>query len=944
MMPRPSFFLILLVLGMLILQSGFSRATSSDWKCAPTGDEGHWDCGAQEALSERELGEDADSAQTRYDPLSGESSGPEDRPSLLGHKGAFDTPLAKEQPSKAKVSGWDCQASSDEGPERGWICSLTGRDPRGMAHVVSEAGEDEENWAEANEITREDEERFLTLMGRLPVNPWTRLCAIKVGKRLPPPLSEFMLTQEEREARDKAPMEGDADFFELIDNEVTNLGGSAHIVQADQELWADFITRNLTTGALNAHGNVIYKDKTEIVMADSAHLKGDGRGVFRNSQFILPQVAGRGTSRVTYLDSSVLSRYENFSYTTCPPGNQSWVLHADDVRVNKESGYATTKSAWMSVGDIPILWTPYMAFPVDGRRMSGFLNPTMGGTSVNGYNFMVPYYFNIAPEMDATVALRYVTTHGFMSMNEFRYLTDTSQGRVIANIMPYDEAYSANNPNDNQRTRGQFGYRDASRFSESLSMQTDINYVSDQNYLTQLGGPLSMVDTNNIQSRTMLDYASPVGDFNLLANYYETINPAIPKQAYPYFYLPKLQHDFGLNVFDTGLQFTNQTQMAEIQASTGQRTTGQRFVMRPSLSMPFEDTWGFFRPKATLALNQYSLQNTSQWQQLQHEAGVDITAASTPNFAVPVLSMDAGTYYDREFELLDKSWQQTIEPRLFYVYIPYANQSQIPNFDSTLYDFTYYQLFRENRYTGYDRMGDTNSLTAAVTTRFIDGEKGYDRFRATIGNIAYFDSRKVTTIGVTPNTYSQSFSNLVADVYGGLTEDWSLYTAGQYNASQNVLARGQVGLTYNNRQNQILNLIYRYRLNQTTNEECVTSQNSIYYGPLSSFNDCLNLTDVSFRLPLFAGWHAIGRWEYSMLSNATLESLAGFEKETCCYKVALLLRRYLNNISTNPNGSVSVQSNDAFFVQFDLKGFAGVNNDVDKFLQRSITGYRYEDY
>lgn len=921
-------------------------AAEGDWHCQPGGSDGHWDCGASSALPEpvRELGADETAANSRYDPLSGETSGPEDQPELLTRKGPFDTPLAKDQPPKTKVSGWDCQASADEGPDRGWICSLTGRDPRGMAHVVSEPGEDDENWTEATAITREDEERFLTLMGKLPANPWTRLCAIKVGKRLPPPLSEFQLTREEREARDHAPTDGDADFFELIDNEVSSFVGSAHLVQADQELWADFITRNLTTQAINAHGNVIYKDKTEIVMADSAHLKGDGRGVFRNSQFILPQVPGRGTSRVTYLDSAVLSRYESFSYTTCPPGNQSWVLHADNVKVNKETGRATAQNAWMTIGDIPLLWTPYMAFPIDGRRVSGFLTPAMGGTSVNGYNFLIPYYFNIAPEMDATVGMRYVTSRGYMSMNEFRYLTDTSQGRILANIMPYDQKYNANDPNNNQRTRGQIGFRDESRFSESVAMHTDINLVSDQNYLYQLGGPLSMVDTNNIQSRAMLDYQSPIGGVNLMANYYQTINPAIPKQAYPYFYLPKLQHEFGGELFDTGLLFSNQTQVAEIMASTSERTTGQRFLMRPTVSMPFEETWGFFRPKATLALNQYSLQSTEKWQETQRLGGVDITQSSNPNFAIPMLSMDAGTYFDRDVELWDTSFQQTIEPRLFYVYIPYANQSQIPTFDSTQYDFTYYQLFRENRYTGYDRIGDTNSLTAAVTTRFIDGEKGYDRFRATLGNIAYFDDRKVTTVGMTPQTYSQSFSNLVADLYGGLTEDWGFYSAGQYNASQNVLSRGQVGLTYNNRQNQILNLIYRYRLNQTTNRECLTNSESSNYGPLASFNDCLNLTDVSFRLPLLAGWHAVGRWQYSLLNNVTQESLAGLEKETCCYKVALLLRRYLNNINTNPDGSVNVQSNDAFFVQVDFKGFASANNDVDKFLQRAITGYRYNDY
>lgn len=923
----------------LLIAAGSSFASESDWKCAPDPKTGHWACGASvvanAAQKEKELGEESKSPGVQFDPLSGEKTGPEDRPGLLdGKHGPFNSDVAKDKEPNKKVSGWNCQPSVDEGEDRGWICSLSGRDPRGMAHVVrEEISDDDEHWSESRHITREDEERFQVLMGKLPSNPWTRLCAVKVGKRLPPALVEYTMTQEERKARDNAPTDMDADFFELVDGEVSTLIGSAHLVQADQELWADHITRNLMSQAINAHGTVIYKDKTEIIMSDSAHLKGDGRGVFRNSEFLLPQVPGRGTSRVTYLDSAILSRYENFSYTTCPPGSQQWVLHADSVRMNKDTGFATAQNAWLGLYDIPMFWTPYMSFPIDGRRMSGFLNPGMGYTKINGFNLVVPYYWDIAPNMDATIQERYLSTRGYMGMHEFRYLTNSSRGRLIADILPYDE--------QTKTTRGQFGYQDNSVWAQNLTSQVDLNYVSDANYLTQLGSPLAMVDSNNITSRASVNYAAgDFGNFNVMANYYQTINPAIPKGQYPYYYLPKLQHDWANNLLDTGLTLSNTIQLADMQSTSDQVTTGQRLVLRPKLSMSMEESWGFIRPSATMAFNQYSLQNTSQWQSLQQANGVAIQQVSNPSYATPILSVDAGSYFDREFTMSEQSWTQTIEPRLFYVYIPYADQSNIPVFDSTPYDFTYYQLFRENRYTGYDRIGDTNSVTAAVTSRLIDNEKGFDRFRATIGNVAYFDPRQVTTVGAVPLTYSQSFSNIVGDLYTGITEDWSAYTAGEYNASQNVISRGQVGLTYNNRQNQILNLIYRYRLNQNTNSGCPTTTTTQSYSYLSTFSGCLDLTDVNFRLPLVAGWQVIGRWEYSLLNNTTLESFVGLERETCCYKFAIIGRRYLNSI--NSNGTAV--TNDAIFVQMDLKGFATVNSDVDKFLQRSISGYRYQDY
>lgn len=927
--------LLQLFFSVLIFSAPNVFATQNDWKCAQDTKTGHWQCGTPKESAEpqgAELGDEKPIEAPRFDPLSGTTTGAEDRPGLLKGNGPFNSAIAKDEAPKAKVSGWNCQPSGDEGEDRGWICSLSGKDPRGMVHVVGEAGKEDEHWSESRMITREDEERFLTLMGRLPSNPWTRLCAIKVGKHLPPTLAEYKLSKAEREARDTAPTDIDADFFELIDGEVSTFIGSAHMTQADQELWADHITRNLTTDAINAHGTVVYKDKAQIITSDSAHLKGDGRGVFRNSQFILPQVPGRGTARLTYLDSDILSRYETFSYTTCPPGNQTWVLHSDNVKMNKDTGFATAYNAWLEFYDIPMFYSPVMAFPIDGRRMSGFLNPAFGYTKVNGFNVAVPYYWDIAPNMDATLQARYMATRGYMQLNEFRYLTDSSRGRLVVDVVPYDE--------QTKTTRGQVGFGDTSNWLPNLNSIVDLNYVSDANYLSQLGSPLALIDYNNITSRAMMNYsAGEFGGVSLLANYYETINPAIPKNSYPYFYMPSLSHGWGTDILGSGLQFSNTFSFADIQANSNQMTTGQRIALRPKLTMPFEYSWGFIRPSATLAYTQYSLQNVNNWQSLQQSNGVNVSAQSNPSYTVPILSLDAGTYFDRDFEMLDHGWTQTIEPRLFYVYIPYTNQSSIPVFDTTPYDFTYYQLFRENRYTGYDRVGDTNSITAAVTSRVIDAEKGFDRLRATIGNIAYFDNRQVTTIGAVPTSYSQGFSNLVGDIYTGITEDWSFYTAGQYNASQNVFARGQVGLTYNNRMNQILNLVYRYRLNQTTNTGCPTV-NTPNYNYLATFSDCLDLTDVSFRLPLFAGWHVMGRWEYSFLNSTTLETFVGIERETCCYKFAIIARRYLNQVNSN----ATVSTNDAIYVQMDFKGFTTVNSDADKFMQRTITGYRFQDY
>jgi LPS-assembly protein len=299
--------------------------------------------------------------------------------------------------------------------------------------------------------------------------------------------------------------------------------------------------------------------------------------------------------------------------------------------------------------------------------------------------------------------------------------------------------------------------------------------------------------------------------------------------------------------------------------------------------------------------------------------------------------MDTGTFFENETSFGDKPYLSTIEPRLFYVYIPYVNQNNIPVFDSSSYDTTYYQLFRENWYTGYDRVSNANDVTAAVTTKLIDSSTGLERLRATVGNRAYFSGQQVTLTGLPTSYQSQGYSNIVADLGSAITHDWSFYSGGQYNVPFSSVERAQAGFIYNNRKNQILNLAYRYRLDQYSGLPC----------PLNNPNsDCLNLTDISGRLPLIDNWYAVGRWEYSLLNRITLDSFFGIEKETCCWRFAVLGRHYLNSITspTATQPTVTGSATNTVFLQLELKGFSVLGDQIDQFLERTITGYRYSGY
>ena len=692
------------------------------------------------------------------------------------------------------------------------------------------------------------------------------------------------------------------------------------------------------TNALNAHGNVVYVDKAYALSSDSGFLDADTtRGTFRNSQFILPAVPARGAARLTHVDSSTLSRYETFTYTSCPPGDQDWLLHATDVKINKETGTGTARNAWVDFKGVPFFYTPYMSFPVDKRRQSGFLSPSFGTTSVSGFSFQAPYYFNLAPNYDYTFTPRYLTQRGFQLNNEFRYMTETSRGRIVGNIVPYDAAAKDIPADNTPTTRGQAAWRNDSIFTENLTAHVDANYVSDSRYLNQLGSPLNLTDKNNIRSIGYLSYAGPGYGVRTQIDYYQTINPnIIQANAQPYFHLPEVMFYYGSPIFDTGLRFDSQLVFDGFDTSAKGRTTGQRLKMMPKLSYTYAQAAGYITPSATLVYNQYWLTNPGDWTGRQETAWSSTAYApsfntrSSESFAAPIFSLDSGLFFEREFDLAERPLLQTLEPRLFYVYIPKVNQNDIPVFDSSQYDFTYYQLFRENRFTGSDRIGDANDLTLALTTRLIDQQSGLERLRATLGNAAFFQNHEVTLLGPPPASYSEDFSNLIGDVYAGITEHWSLHTGGQYNPSRGQVDRGLVALQYNNQKNEILNLAYRYRRNQYT-LKCLKGDPD---------NGCLDLTDVSLRLPIADGWHVIGRWQYSLQDQVTLESFAGIERETCCWRFTLLGRHYINNITAEGNN----QANNGIFFQFELKGLTALGDQVDQFLARSITGYRYDRY
>lgn len=841
-------------------------------------------------------------------------------------------------------SGWNCRPSAD----KTWDCSLSGPDSHGEAHIVGTGESQAESWSQSSDMTRQDEQRFSRILARMPADPWALSCGRRNNEHTVS--SEFLLSDADRTLREKSPLQITADRAELVHGEASNYLGGAELKRADQSLFGDFVTHNSKGGVINAKGEVIYREKGLALAGDTAFMKlNSDEGILRNSQFILETVPARGTSRVTHIDSKTKSRYETATYTTCPPGDQDWMLHASHVTLDKDAGRGTAKNAWLKFKGVPFLYTPWMSFPIDDRRKSGFLAPYFGYSKLNGFDFTLPYYLNLAPNYDLTLLPRVLSGRGELLRSDFRYLTDYGAGRLFFDIMPWDR--------QEQKTRGQVGWINQSRFSEKITSQIDLHLVSDNLYIQQLGNLLAINNSTFLRSFATLNYG--VGELfggsytaNLMVDYYQSLDPTITDKNLPYRRMPQLNLTYNRAIGDTGLQFQSAAEITRFDQQY--LVNGERLNLRPRIYYPFRDVAGYVTPSLSLQHTEYWLQN------------IGPTESSNFSMTAPIFSVDSGAYFENDFNLFDSPMQQTLEPRLFYLFVPKVTQpyeynpgytlvinpyTQLPiygynglNFDSAEYDFNFYQLFRENRFAGVDRISDANNITPALTTRLISQNSGLERLKVSVGKVFYLKDPQVVlspAYNPPPPTYK---NNIVGEVSSMLSEHWSLRSTTQWNPSFNRLDRQQAVLQYNNFNNNLLNISYRYR------RDPYDGSNPRY--PDNDFNPrTINQTDISTRLPIGLGWFAIGRWQYDLASNVTVEAMAGVEKETCCWRFSLIGLRYVNGVTSNSGtlttvtGTTVVTANDttvnnAVFFQFELKGLGRFGDQVDTLLLQNFSGYR----
>ncbi|OLE18443.1 MAG: hypothetical protein AUG50_06205, partial [Betaproteobacteria bacterium 13_1_20CM_3_63_8] len=568
------------------------------------------------------------------------------------------------------------------------------------------------------------------------------------------------------------------------------------------------------------------------------------------------------------------NRYElkDFRYTTCVAGNDDWYLTSREVDLDRSRLVGTARNASIIFKGVSILYSPYLDFPLSNERKSGFLTPVFGSTSSRGIEMSIPYYLNLAPNYDATLTPRVMTRRGLQINGQARYLFPDMAGEADAEVLP-DRITGTNRYGLSWKHNQNFG------FLPGLAGYVNIQKVSDDAYFTDLSDRLVVTSQSTLPREGGLTLQDPA-------------NPITP----PYFREPQLLMTMS-PVEWKGLDFQASGEFVRFHQSA--LVNGDRTVLYPSVTWAQRGNAWFVNARTGLHMTHYDLDNAT-------------LAESHLNRVVPISSVDGGLVFERDANLFGKAFTQTLEPRAYYVYIPYRRQDQIPAFDTAIDEFNFSQLFTENRYLGSDRIGDANQLTLAAVTRFSDPQTGEERMRFAIGQRYYFQDQRVT---LTEAPRTANTSDLLLSGEGRLSDAWSAAGTFEYNLNHPQTERLDLGVRWQPGPGRVLNASYRY-IRQQVDPTGNTSQ--------------LKQVDFSGQWPFLDGWSVIGRWNYSLVDGKTLEGVAGLEYNAGCWAFRIVGQRLT---TTTQLASKSV------FVQFELNGLARLGTNPIDVLKRSVPGY-----
>jgi len=665
--------------------------------------------------------------------------------------------------------------------------------------------------------------------------------------------------------------------------------GRVELKRDDLTIYSEFLRYNQEFGRVEADGGVRLERLGDRFFGSRLRYDTTNEtGVFEEPSFIIRRdQTARGTAERMQVVGKDHVRLTRGSFTTCEAGREDWNFEAVELDLDYEASVGKLRSGRLRFFDTTILALPFATFPLEKQRKSGFLAPFYSHNTRRGLEIGIPFYWNIMPEADLTLRPIYMTKRGAQLKTDFRYLDAAFDGEVRLEHMPEDRVLGV--------SRTGFSMLHQHQFTPNFLGLLDVNKVTDERYFVDLTSQVRQVSLGNLQRQGLLQYTGQIGKSSYYlqsrVQRFQTLQDPLAPIVPPYHRVPQLNAGVTRNEIGGWLDASAPVEFVRFTHST--LVQGDRLALDPVLTAPMLGPGRFFTPKIGLHQADYHLSRTNPGQ------------PDRQNLTVPWLSLDGGLTFEREARWFGQNITQTLEPRVFYVYVPYRNQDQIPLFDTTLADFNYAQLFNENRFVGGDRFGDTSQITVAATSRIV-GTGGEEIFRATLGQRYYLRDERV---GLTPTAplRSRGQSDILASVGGRLERDWNVDTTVQYNPQLSQMERYGVSVRYSPEIAKVINASYRFN------------------------RDLLHQVDVSGQWPVSPGWYAVGRYNYSLRDARLLEGIAGVEYNGGCWVFRALLQRLQAATQTTST---------AIFFQLEFEGLGGLGSDnIVTLLSRDIPGY-----
>jgi LPS-assembly protein len=689
--------------------------------------------------------------------------------------------------------------------------------------------------------------------------------------------------------------------------------GEAELQRDDTVLTADKVTYREPTDEAVAEGNVVLSRGADTIRGPQATLVvGDRTGRFESPHYRLSRargpalagdaprsVSGSGEADVLQLEGENQYRLKNATWTTCSPSDPDWYIKASELELDYDREVGTAHGGSIVFMDTPIFWMPWAEFPLNGQRQSGLLPPTFGSSNKTGVDFTQPYYWNIAPNYDATIAPRIMSRRGLQVGGEFRYLGEDYQGTTRVEWMPEDSVTGE------ERRLGSIQHQH--RFAPNLYGTLDLNAVSDDSYFEDLSSSIGVASRVNLLRQGQLIYSGGWWSASALVQRYQTLNPEPDdRNVEPYRRLPQIKVRAARGDLPGGVLGELSTELVRFEHADANKNRDEatRFVAQPQVSLPLQGASWFLTPKAGLHYTSYDIDRSP----------ISPYTTNSITRSVPMMSIDSGLFFERETRIFGGDYLQTLEPRVFYLRVPSEDQTDIPRFDTNRYDVGFAQLFAENRYSGSDRIGDANDLTATVTTRLIDSETGTERLRALIGQRYYFSDQKVYLFNADELRSAGTGTEFLAGLSGRISNTVSVDSYAQYNTETSRTERLNASIRYQPGFARTLNLSYRYAPNLRIDQNIVGLED----------------IDVSGQWPIARQWYGVGRVTHSLKDNRITEAVAGLEYDGGCWVFRTAMHRF------------AIDENDvtnAIFVQLELNDLAGIGSNPLSLIKRSVPGY-----